>query len=307
MNSIHQQNNNNNPVIQDLLQALYDDELIDIYLKGYDGLEIGASKFVLASRSSVLRRMLYGNFKEATSTVIEFNEYDSVIVEAIVEYCYYNKISKFRISIHRTSTSARKLVQLYKAADYLALGGLATLVVHMVHNLTTRYPPLACAVYDEADVDSKISKDALEMIISRPYVTLPPNEETDGGIICLSNHKLITLYANLSIQCGELFLFYILQEWLKYHNDDENGDNDVDDDGRGAASPTHSNNTVILNSPRMCFAFSIGEYRTTRLIRNCESLRSGYFPPNHKGDNTTGITCLANESLVLIQSWPGRY
>ncbi|KAL3938516.1 MAG: hypothetical protein SGARI_001712, partial [Bacillariaceae sp.] len=167
------------PVIQDLLSALNDDDLTDVTLEGRDGVPIPASRFVLASRSSVLKRMLYGNFREANSSRICLQEYDSVILEAVVEYCYRNEISKFRLYIHRTATSARRLVSLYKAADYLDLGGLARLVSQMAHNLTTRYPPLACAVYDEADLFTKVSRDALETIQSRPYVTLPPDMETE--------------------------------------------------------------------------------------------------------------------------------
>jgi BTB/POZ domain len=201
------------PVVQDLLEALQDEELTDVTLEGHDGIPIPASRFVLAARSSVLKRMLYGNFREANTSRIYLEDYDSVILEAIVEYCYRNEISKFRLYIHRTASSARRLVQLYKAADYLALIGLAKMVAQMAHNLTTRYPPLACAVYDEADLFTKVSRDALEMIQSRPYVTLPPDPNTEGGIGCLSSHKLISVYHDKDIQAGELFLFQMLQEW----------------------------------------------------------------------------------------------
>jgi hypothetical protein len=201
------------PVIQDFLEALQDEELTDVTLEGQDGIPIPASRFVLAARSSVLKRMLYGNFREANSSRISLEDYDSVILEAIVEFCYRDEISKFRLYIHRTAASARRLVQLYKAADFLALMGLAKLVAQMAHNLMTRYPPLACAVYDEADMTTKVSRDAMEMIQSRPYVTLPPDSNTEGGIGCLSSHKLLTVYQDTGVQAGELFLFQMLQEW----------------------------------------------------------------------------------------------
>lgn len=214
------------PVIQDLLAALQDEELTDVTLEGHDGVPIPACRFVLAARSTVLRRMLYGSFLESSSNRILLQDYDSVVLEAIVEYCYRNEISKFRLYIHRTAASARRLVQLYKAADYLALMGLARLVAQMAHNLTTRYPPLACAVYDEADLSSKVSHDALEMIQCRPYVTLPPDAETNGGISCLSRHKLVSIYRDLDVQAGELFLFDMLQEWLNCMRVDEEDGHD---------------------------------------------------------------------------------
>eukprot|EP00339_Tiarina_fusa_P001570 CAMPEP_0116999586 /NCGR_PEP_ID=MMETSP0472-20121206/2239_1 /TAXON_ID=693140 ORGANISM="Tiarina fusus, Strain LIS" /NCGR_SAMPLE_ID=MMETSP0472 /ASSEMBLY_ACC=CAM_ASM_000603 /LENGTH=539 /DNA_ID=CAMNT_0004699049 /DNA_START=102 /DNA_END=1718 /DNA_ORIENTATION=+ len=200
-------------VIQDLLEALHDDEMTDISLIGHDGVSIPAKKFVLAARSKVLKRMLYGSFREATATEIPFHEYDGVILEAIVEYCCRNEIPKFRLYINRSEESARRLVQLFKAADYLELTELAKMVAQMAHNLTSRFPPLACAVYDEADLYTKVSADSLMMIQCRPYVTLPPHCESGGGITCLSESKLLLIYQNKDIKAGELFLFEMLEQW----------------------------------------------------------------------------------------------
>lgn len=208
-----------NPVIHDLWEAINDEEMADIALIGYDG-EVHANRFVLAARSKVLKKMLYGPFLESQSRKVPFHEYEKVILEAVVEYCCKNEIPKFRLYIHRNALSARRLVQLFKAADYLELTGLAKLVAQMAHNLTTRFPPLACAVYDEADFDTKISNDSLLMIQCRPYVTLPPNNETGGGIDQLSENKLISIYKDKEVKAGELFLFEMLQQWkdLSEHN-----------------------------------------------------------------------------------------
>ena len=213
------------PVIQDILGALQDEELHDVTLEGSDSVPVYANRFILAARSNVLRRMLYGPFLEADSNRIYLVDYDSVILDAVVEYCCRNEISKFRLYIHRTAASSKRLVQLAKAADYLALTGLADLVVQMAHNLTTRYPPLACAVFEEADLNSKVATDALNMIRCRPYVTLPNDSETGGGIGCItSRHKLEAIYKDLGVQAGELFLFQMLQEWY-----DESRQNQIEE------------------------------------------------------------------------------
>ena len=201
-----------NPVVQDLLEALNDEEMTDITLVGRDDVSVNANRFVLAARSRVLKRMLYGCFREATYSKIPLC-YDGVILEAVVEYCCRNEIPKFRLYIHRNDKSARQLVQLFKAADYLELSGLAILVAQMAHNLTARYPPLACAIFDEADFDTKVSNDALLMIQSRPYVSLPHDGETGGGIGCLSESKLLCIYQDSEVNSGELFLFEMLQVW----------------------------------------------------------------------------------------------
>lgn len=206
----------NNALIQDLLQALQDEEMTDVILVAQDGAEIPANRFVLAARSKVLKRMLYGSFRESTSMCIPL-EYDGVILEAIVEFCCRNEIPKFRLYIHRNARSARRLVQLFKAADYLELTELAQLVSSMAHNLTSRYPPLACAVYDEADLDTKVSQDSLMMIQCRPYVTLPPDRATEGGIDCLSPSKLVSIFVDKDVKASELFLFEMLQKWLELY------------------------------------------------------------------------------------------
>lgn len=201
-----------NAVISDILDALQDDQLSDLILVGCDGIEVEANRFVLAARSKVLKRMLYGNFREASCAKVKLH-FDAIILEAIVEFCCKNEIPKFRVYIHRNARSARRLVQLFKAADFLELEGLAKLVAQMVHNLTSRFPPLACAVYDEADLDTQVSKDALLMIQCRPYVTLPPDNETGGGIDCLKDLKLLTIFVDNDVKASELFLFQMLKEW----------------------------------------------------------------------------------------------
>jgi hypothetical protein len=211
---------NQNALLQDLLAALQDDDMMDITLEGHDGIPVEANRFVLAARSNVLKRMLYGSFREAKSTTIYLHDYDSVTLEAIVEYCSRNEITKFRLHhqmLHRTTVSARRLVRLFKAADFLELTPLASLVSHMAHSLTSRYPPLACAIYDEADVGTLISQDALCFLQCRPYATLPPDDETGGGIDCLSAPRLALLLQDKELQAGELFLFQMLQQWVKSH------------------------------------------------------------------------------------------
>jgi hypothetical protein len=211
-----------NPVIHDLWEAINDEEMSDVSLVGYDG-EVHANRFVLAARSKVLKKMLYGPFLESQSRKLPFHSYEKVILEAIVEYSCKNEIPKFRMYIHRNALSARRLVQLFKAADFLELTGLAKLVAQMAHNLTTRFPPLACAVYDEADFDTKISNDSLLMIQCRPYVTLPPHNDTGGGIDQLSESKLVSIYNDKEVKAGELFLFEMLQKW-KDLSEHENAD-----------------------------------------------------------------------------------
>lgn len=163
--------------------------------------------------------MLHGSFREAKSacTEIVLQDYDSLTLEAIVEYCCHNEISKLRLRLRRNAESCRRLVWLFKAADYLELTKLAEMVAQMAHNLMSRFPPLACAIYDEADLSTQVSRDALSMIQCRPYVTLlsHENDETGGGLANLSAERLLTIFQDPQIHAGELFLFQMLQHWCE--------------------------------------------------------------------------------------------
>lgn len=203
-------------VLHDLWKALQDEDIRgDLQLVGRDGIRVPANRFVLGARSEMFKRMLYGDFREALQTEIHLEQYEGLILQAVVEFCHSNEISQFTVLYlsQQTELAGRRLVQLYKAADYLQIGGLTELVEGLVHNRTTRFPPLACAIYDEADLDTPLSKDALLMIRCRPYVTLPPSGSSFGGILCLEGAKLQTLYVDQNLKAGELFLFEMLQSW----------------------------------------------------------------------------------------------
>ena len=230
-------------LINDLLSAIQDDDMSDVVLKGNDGgsMPVHGNRFLLAARSKVFRRMLYGSFSEATSTVINLDDYDSVTLEAIVEYCRTNEITTFRLHheiLQRNCLSARRLAQLFKAADYFELPGLLDIVSSMVHSLMNRYPPLSCGIYDEAPPSSAIYNHALSMIQCRPYVTLQPHDDKGGGIECLSPENLISILEDKDIQAGELFLFSMFQQWVDFHRKFEQGgeiDYNVQDIARSCA------------------------------------------------------------------------
>jgi len=208
-------------VLNDLWQALQDEDIRgDVTLVGRDQVEVSANRFVLAARSEMFKRMLYGSFQESSREQIPIPHYDGLILQAIVEFCHSNEISQFTVLYlsQHTELAGRRLVQLHQAADYFQIkGGLLQLVEGLVHNRTTRFPPLACAIYDEAPLNTPLSEDALFMIQCRPYVTLPVSEKEEsgcgGGISCLDGTKLQTIFVDPNVKAGELFLFEMLQSW----------------------------------------------------------------------------------------------
>jgi beta-phosphoglucomutase-like phosphatase (HAD superfamily) len=59
-------------IVEDLLKAIKDKELFDVNLIASDGVQVPAPRLALAARSGVLKRMLYGPFREARTSAIDF-------------------------------------------------------------------------------------------------------------------------------------------------------------------------------------------------------------------------------------------
>ena len=169
---------------QALLQALQDSDLHDVFLVAKDGDQIPASRFVLASRSPVLKRMLYGSFREAKSSTICMMGYESAILRGVVHYCQTSQMPVLegpeeQGGVKNTQATGdleslvRQQVRLYQAADFLELDELGNLVHFEIRRLTGLYPGLACVVFDEVeDVGSRIGEYARLMMEVRPYVSL---------------------------------------------------------------------------------------------------------------------------------------
>jgi hypothetical protein len=212
-------------VAKDLLDALLDDELSDVYLTSSDDVQVPACRFVLAARSTVLKRMLYGSFREAKSSTICMLGYDSVTLQAIVDFCAHNDISRCTAKLKQDETSIRQLVHLARAADYLELPGLEQLCECEIRARMTLHPPLACAVYDEAERSTEVSEYAMQMLECRPYVALDHGGDraTGGGIESLHSERLLDVVHNTQLGAGEFFLFRMMERWfqdaqLKDHN-----------------------------------------------------------------------------------------
>jgi len=201
--------------------ALQDEELADVFLVGSDRDEepVPACRFVLAARSKVLKRMLYGSFREAKSSTICMMGYDNIVLQAVVEFCYRNDCGEFLINLEMGELGVRKLVQLAKAADYLELPVLHEQAVRVVRARMTKNPNLACAVFDEANTVCQIADYALHIIECRPYVALQSScdkESVGGGVECLGPDAITCLWKDLRVEAGELFLFRMLRRWFDH-------------------------------------------------------------------------------------------
>jgi hypothetical protein len=210
-------------VAADLLEALRDGEMTDVFLTSSDGTtQVPASRFVLAARSPMLKRMLYGGFREAKSSTICMMGYDRALLEAVVYYCSYDELQESWLSCSSES-NMRCMVQLQQAADYLQLPGLVRMTDSLIRKFISGHPPWACTVFDEAVEGSPLAQYAVQVIENRPYVALDcsrGDEGRGGGITSLSPDKLQAVVENSYVGAGELFLFRMLKRWFEHQADD---------------------------------------------------------------------------------------
>lgn len=205
-------------LVTDILSALERDDLCDVYLTSLQGDEIPACRFLLAARSPVLKRMLYGSFREAKSSTICMMGYNTGILQALVDYCRCNNIDNLTQKLDENEAAVRQLVQLAKAADYLEMTHLQSLAETSVRQLMTQYPGLACAVFDEAEAEQTLANQARQIIECRPYVALDGRESKTrgGGITCVvRSDRLLEIMRNEWVAAGEYFMFSVLNRWFE--------------------------------------------------------------------------------------------
>lgn len=216
-----------------------DDWFHDVNLIAAGGAVVPACRFVLAARSTVFRRMLYGSFREAKSSSIALLGYAEPILKAIVYFCHTNALDPTFCNCsynNNNSTSSgtaatrsrtvessvaalvdtvQQLLHLSQAADYLQLTGLQSQLEHdWILPVLARHPAAVCtSILQEAGLGSRMAQAAMHMIECRPYITLEGeavdsnttsstsnNEDTD--MVHRSNcHGGITLLSAEKLEC----------------------------------------------------------------------------------------------------------
>lgn len=223
----------------DLLQAVQDENLYDVELvssscnsNNSNCAGVPANRFVLAARSPVFRKMLYGRWREAQTGTIclsgdgDEQPYAPDVLRAVVSFCSFDCWHE-AFPAHDIAL----LVQLTRAADYLELHRLKELAEDRVLDLLSSNPAaIACTVLQQAWDGSHLATAALQMMECRPYVALMGGDDDDddngtentasvaagGGVEVLSAEKLELVLQNAAVGAGEWFLFGLLLRWYKH-------------------------------------------------------------------------------------------
>lgn len=162
-------------ILSDIHSLLNEDELTDIHLipdsKDCDHNDdendtitaVPAIKALLAARSPVFRRCLYGEWRDSQSTnenedgVLQMKlDYSGRVLQLLVEFCFTDKLASLTDNTANNNTNStpeqkvRLLTKLNGAAHYFDIPKLEEDIQTSLKDMMLQHPSLACAILDEA-------------------------------------------------------------------------------------------------------------------------------------------------------------
>ena len=212
-----------NTLLHDINSLLNDDDISDITLiperrnnnvSGVDDdiiSEVPAVKAILAARSPVFRRMLYGKFRETTNTRGTTNnnnddddenvkvklDYSGKVLQLLVEFCFTDKLDSLSCSNTTTNTNSngnnnnftleeksRLLTNLSGAAHYFDIPKLEIDIKNQLNQMMLDHPSISCSILDECSKvlsGEELGNLAMDRIRCRPKAALL-HWEGDVGI-----------------------------------------------------------------------------------------------------------------------------
>jgi hypothetical protein len=195
---------------------LTDEDLSDITLKGSDGTLVLAQRCMLAARSFVFRRMLYGDFCEASQSLVDVG-YTGDVLQAIVDYIYTNTTTFF----NQETFDEAFVVALIDAATYFELSELLRQALDAARSAMEKNSSLCitflsvcetnCALADELEVF------ALEKIRSDPKMLL----NNESMLASLSSTRIEEIVKDDNLLANEYTVFLILQAWSNAEDDED--------------------------------------------------------------------------------------
>mmetsp|Transcript_6665 Transcript_6665/g.11835 ORF Transcript_6665/g.11835 Transcript_6665/m.11835 type:complete len:313 (+) Transcript_6665:237-1175(+) len=205
----------------DLMAHLGDEHMMDLHLLGSDGVKVPAFRTILACRSDVFHKMLFGDFEESKSNVVKLG-YKSEVLRAVVEFCITDNVLLFDGRVDEDA--AREIVQLIACAHFLNMTALQNKAQILAETLLEMHKHLACAIYDEAsllgDPVEPVKLEALTIIREFPGDSLL----SKSGVSFLNAEALSELIGDDGMICEEMTLFLALHKWVVTSESETNPD-----------------------------------------------------------------------------------
>jgi BTB/POZ domain len=211
-----------------LARFLTADYLNDVKLKGTDGVEVPANRFLLAARSHIFQAMFFGEFQEAKCPTVELG-FQGNVLRAVVEYIVTDSTEMINTKKKRMSSGETKpdfnfksiesLVSLAEAASYFQLPELGKKILALLEDMMLQRPSFSLALFNACTmaglpVVEKLTDTAMECVRSLTFETIAADQ-----ISCLSAHVLETILKDGRMVMTEYDRFQILQEWVDASGD----------------------------------------------------------------------------------------
>ncbi|CAB9506932.1 expressed unknown protein [Seminavis robusta] len=155
-----------------LERFLTDDSLNDVVLKGTDGVEVPANRFLLAARSDVFKGMLLGKFQESSLPVVDLS-FSGSVLKAVVEFVLTDSAQILKFNKRKApdgeendvpTHQIESLVSLAVAASYFNLGGLGVLVLECFEkSLLAKQPCASFAILHACRMAGNAVPEALQL------------------------------------------------------------------------------------------------------------------------------------------------
>ena len=207
-----------------LERLLTDSRIADVELEGCDGVRIPGCRGLLAARSIVLERMLWGHFTESNDSVVKIG-YPGEVLKKVVRYCYTNQID---LSEEGEMEAEQKhciheLLTLADAANYLGLSQLRKRTIDRVKELLHQDPGASFCFLEEAKCVGcdEVLQEALTTIEMHLGTLV---RESGDSIRQLSPPSLLDVLKSEYSMCKERLLFQLLELWIATPEDQEKVD-----------------------------------------------------------------------------------
>ena len=244
-------------ILQAFAKLWTDEQFHDVTLQANDGITITANRAALASRSEVFAKMLYGQFAEASSSLVKIPGYNGAVVRSLVEYIHTDHANVFDINnLDASSGRLPTLVDLAGAAMYYDLPLLCQKAVTCIIDTVDKTPSLvldvleACARAGPSVPPSLTKANALMLQFIRFNL-----KEHSAAVKSLSVSVLEDILTYDLTCMDEIDLFELLRLWA------------ADDHPAEAATPEETSRIpnqnrrrVELNQERKSIALDLGKH-----------------------------------------------
>ncbi|CAB9530724.1 BTB POZ domain containing [Seminavis robusta] len=200
-----------------LAKFLTVDSLNDIILKGNDGVEVPANRFLLAARSDVFMGMLLGKFQESSSAVIELG-FPGNVLKGVVEFVLTNTAQVLHVKTDAEDISPQKirsLVSLAEAASYFDLAGLGEMVFESFEKHNKADPCASFAILQACRISgNSIPKMLVEK--AKEWVQTTQTKSVSANHVAgLSTNVMEEILLDPDMLMTEFELFQILSLWVE--------------------------------------------------------------------------------------------